>query len=108
MLSGTFIIFAAIINAMMDRLENETFFNSIFKDWNQKFWYKRVSWEHAKVIFNYKIDGWHLCKSTMLILIMAAIVCYKPVTIWQVDFIFLGILWNVIFEFFYSSVFKIP
>lgn len=101
-----FISIAAILNAFMDVLENETFSSSIFKHWNQKFWYKRESWKYAKKIFNYKIDGWHLAKSSMIICIIGAIVNYHVITIWQVDFLLFGLLWNILFEFFYSHVFK--
>ena len=106
MMTLLFMIMAAVMNAIMDRLENETYFKSVFKYWNQKFWYKRVSWEYAKVVFNYKIDGWHLCKSMMIIFIAAAIVSYQMLFSPIVDIIIIGIVWNVTFEFMYSTILK--
>ncbi len=61
-----FIAIAAIANAMMDVLENENYSSSVFRKWNQKFWYKRESWKHQKKILGVRLDGWHLVKYIML------------------------------------------
>lgn len=44
----TYILFSisAILNAFMDIIENENFHSSVFKNLNQKFWYKRESWKN--------------------------------------------------------------
>lgn len=106
MISLLFIMIASVMNAIMDRLENESYFTSIFKDWNQKFWYKRESWKYAKVIFNYRIDGWHLCKSAMIVFIALAIITYKTLFNPFADFILIGFLWNTIFELMYDTILK--
>lgn len=105
MLSSLLVILAAILNAVMDRLENETFFASVFKNTNEKFWYKRESWKYAKRIFNYKIDGWHLSKSLMIICLCLAIVFYNPV-FGLIDFVLFGLLWNLTFNLFYNRIIK--
>jgi hypothetical protein len=76
--SYIFILVAAVFCALMDIVENENFFESIFKNKNQNFWYKRVSWNHAKKIFGYKFDAWHISKSLMIICFASAIIFYKP------------------------------
>lgn len=101
-----FILMASVMNAVMDRLENESFFSSVFKDWDQKFWYKRESWKYAKVIFNYRVDGWHLSKSAMIVFIALAIVSYEKLFNPIVDFVLIGIVWNVTFEFMYATALK--
>lgn len=106
MLSSFLVILAAIFNAVMDRLENETFFTSIFKHENERFWYKRESWKYAKRVFNYKIDGWHLAKSAMIICLCLAIVFYTPMFGW-IDFVLFGLLWNLTFNIFYNRIFKL-
>lgn len=106
MLSSLLVILAAYFNALMDRLENETFFTSVFKNMNQKFWYKRESWKYAKRVFNYKIDGWHLAKSSMIVCLCLAIVFYTPMFGW-IDFVLFGLLWNLTFNIFYNRIFKL-
>jgi hypothetical protein len=86
---------AAIFSAIADILENENFLNSKLKRLNPKFWYKRESWKYAKKVFNYKVDGWHLCKSAMIILL-----------VWKasdslLEFVVLGAIWNAAFGVMY-------
>lgn len=64
------VIIGAFLNAVMDLLENENFNSSIFRRWNPAFWYKRESWKYARKIYGYKIDGWHISKSGMIILLL--------------------------------------
>lgn len=97
---------AAFFNAIMDTLENEPAFNSsIFKDWDKRFWSKSISWQYAKKILNYKVDGWHLAKSAMIFCLMGAIVLFRYNTEFMpllMHFILLGLLWNITFEVFYK------
>jgi hypothetical protein len=100
------VLIAASFNALMDNLENQVAFNaSIFKNWDKKFWCKEISWQYAKKIFGYKIDGWHLAKSMMICCLIGAIIIFKPWHQWWVHFISLGIIWNGSFDLFYK-VFK--
>lgn len=106
MLSSLFIILAAICNACMDRMENENFYTSVFKNFNEKFWYKRESWKYAYKIFGWKADFWHIAKSLMIICLCLAIVFYTPVFGWM-DFVLFGLLWNLTFNIFYNRIFKL-
>lgn len=95
----------------MDAFENENFFESIFKDWNQSFWYKRVSWKTAKRIFSYPVDAWHLSKSAMVICLVLSIVFFRwhPKNLLE-DISLIaayGILWNGGFWLFYNKLFRI-
>ena len=102
MISFILILLAAICNAIMDVLENENFSSSVFKNLNPKWWYKRESWKYAKKVFGWKYDGWHVFKSTMIVLIMLAIVLYQPIFNPVLDFILLGGIWNSTFSFIYK------
>lgn len=95
----TYILFliAALLNAFMDIIENENFHKSIFKNLNQRFWYKRESWKYAYKIFGWKFDAWHIAKSLMIILITLSIILYKPF-IPIIDMIVLGVVWNITFN----------
>jgi len=105
-MSALYLIIAAILNAFMDRVENESFYESIFANWNEKFWYKRTSWKYAKKIFSWKMDGWHIAKSLMIISLVMAMVKYTVFYNWWVDLIMAGALWNVTFNIFYNKLFK--
>lgn len=104
-ISSIFIGLAAIFNAIMDRLENENFSSSVFKNLNPKFWYKRESWMYAKKVFGYKIDGWHLAKSAMIISLVLAIL-FNNVQFNLTSFILYGLEWNIVFVVFYSRILK--
>lgn len=101
------IFLAAFFNACMDAFENENFFESIFKKWDQKVWYKRESWKYARKIFAYKLDSWHICKSLMICCFVGAIVVYEPINEWYIDFVSMGIMWNLCFWIFYHKLFKV-
>jgi hypothetical protein len=105
---------APIFNAIMDLVENENFYQSIFsktKEVNQLgFWYKRESWKYAKKIFGYKLDAWHIAKSIMIILVtVSSVVAYyqKPVISWYIDLALRGLIWNLVFNLFYNHIFRI-
>lgn len=89
----------------MDRLENESFFTSIFKHEDEKFWYKRESWKYAYKIFGWKADFWHIAKSLMIVSLCLAVVLYVPV-LGIVDFVLFGLLWNLTFNLFYNRILK--
>lgn len=98
----TFILvaIAALLNAVMDSLEEGKFTNSVFKNFNQKFWYKRESWKHARRIFNYPVDAWHIAKSLMLVCLLLATFSIS------IKFLIAGIIWIVFFNFGYNKLFK--
>lgn len=92
------IALAAVFNAVMDVLENENFHQSKFRYWKERFWYKRESWKWANHIGNYPIDGWHLAKSCMILCFSAAVANSV------LQFILIGIVWNVTFNLFYKWI----
>lgn len=110
MICYLFIFLMAFFNACMDAFENENFFESIFKNWDQRFWYKRVSWKYAKKIFNYKLDAWHICKTLWILCFASALVTVyldPPPHRWYVMVTFIGIIWNFTFWLFYHKIFGI-
>ena len=104
MISYLLILLAAICNAVMDILENENFSSSVFRNLDPKWWYKRESWKYAKKIFGWKYDGWHVFKSTTIILLVLAIVLYRPVLNPVLDFFIMGGIWNATFSYTYKKL----
>jgi len=99
------VFIAAVLNALMDRVENENFSSSVFRGLNPQWWYKRESWKHAKKVFGWKFDAWHVAKSSMIISLAFAIVLYKPV-FGVMDVLIIGAIWNGTFNLFYNRIFK--
>jgi hypothetical protein len=114
MISAVLILLAAMCNAVMDRIDDENIHDSIWKNSNWEWWYKRESWDNAKRIFGWKFDGWHVFKSLMLFFLVAAIVLYKPMFVWfdftwlnrLCDFSILGFIWIGSFNVGYNHLFK--
>lgn len=96
----------AFLSACMDAWENENYFESVFREWNQRFWYKRESWRWAKRLVGYKFDSWHIAKSLMVICI-ALLPSSEFKGSWWVIALNIGVIWNVVFVAFYHWVFKI-
>ena len=107
-LSLTFWVLAAVCNAVMDLLENENFSSSDFHKLNPRWWYKRESWKYAKFLplTKYRLDGWHLFKSVMIIFICLSIVYYTQIigNLW--DILIYGAVWNTVFSLFYHKIFR--
>jgi hypothetical protein len=113
------IVLGAFFNSVMDALENENYFESIFKAWDQKFWYKRESWKHTKKILGYRFDGWHLSKTLMIVVLFVGVwwqvlILKEPVvqtgSVWLdlVISVFLsGATWDLSFSFFYHWIFRV-
>lgn len=100
-----FIILAALFNAVMDSVENEHFFDTVFRDKDKSFWYKRESWNKATQFGGYKFDAWHLAKSAMIFCFVLAILLYRSWFGWW-DFVIIGVIWNISFNLFYRLLKK--
>lgn len=117
MISLLFVLLASFFNSCMDAWENENYFESIFKKWDQRFWYKRESWKYAKKLFGYHLDGWHLAKTLMVCNVSLAIYTEQfSHQIWHtnliilnivIDVIISGVIWNLGFNLFYHHIFKV-
>jgi hypothetical protein len=116
-----FTVLMSFFNSVMDATENEPNFNeSVFRNWNPKFWLKTVSWQYARKLFGYKFDAWHIAKSLMIISfggVVISAVCFganvlaMPETKWFPVAIItmpaLCIIWNGAFYVFYHALFKV-
>jgi hypothetical protein len=102
-----FVGIAAILNAVMDSIENEHVYATIFKNKNPAFWHKRYSWDKAKKIGGWKFDAWHVAKSLMIFSLCAAVVFYKQIWNPLIDYSIAGGTWIITFNLFYNRVFKI-
>lgn len=96
----------AFLSACCDAFENENYFESIFKEWNQRFWYKRESWKWAKKFLGYKFDAWHIAKTLWVICIGLMPSCEFKGD-WWVILLNVGAIWNLVFLLFYHWIFKI-
>lgn len=96
------VVLAAACNAAMDLIENENISRSIFSKLDPKFWYKRESWKYAYKFGGYKLDAWHLLKSTMICLLAAAVALNSVPSILM--FIWFGAVWNLSFNLFYNHI----
>lgn len=100
------IMAAAMFNAAMDMLFSiAKFQQSIFRNWRVDIWCEEIAWNKDNRIGGYKLTGWHLCKSAMVICLALAIVLYNPY-VWWIDFLFIGYFWNITFSLFYDIIFK--
>jgi hypothetical protein len=107
MLLVTYILIslAASMSAIMDRTENLVAFNrSVFNHLSPKFWCKEISWQYSKKIFRYKLDAWHLAKSTMIVSGVCAAVFGESSGNWMLDIVIAGVIWNVVFNLFYHKI----
>lgn len=99
---------AAICNAIGDTLCYH-FDTSIFRKLNPDFWNPQVSWNFCKIVLGYHIDGWHLIKSLMIILITLsvaiAIRSQTTLPIWVIVLLY-GVVWNIIFNLFFKFLNK--
>lgn len=123
-------ILAAICNSVMDTLAHH-YPTSIFTKYDEQFWNPKISWQN-KYKGGQKIlgpafflstgilvaftDGWHLFKSSMIVLLGVAVVTFPytysicifkdvflNITAWL---IILGVLWNSTFSIFYNKFLK--
>lgn len=98
------VIGAAIFNAVMDTLAHH-FAVSIFKNLNKGFWFPIMSSDSALRIGSYKVDAWHLAKSSMIVCWCFAVALHPGGFDWM-DFVFAGYFYNIIFELFYSELLR--
>jgi len=122
MLTIIFLVFAAICNAVMDKVSHH-YFTSIFSKFNNpKFWDAGESWKNKyidgdftkgrrKWLFGMNVpvqvtDAWHLFKTFMIIGICSSIIVYDPGIHPLVDLLILGIVWNSTFSLFYNKIFS--
>lgn len=105
-LAYALVALAAVFDAVCDRLENAPAYNkSIFRLWDPQFWLKEISWQFAKKIGAYKIDGWHLAKSAW-VTCFAFAVAFPPPHPWWVVVGGCGVVWNLTFNVCYNKLFK--
>lgn len=109
MVAFVFIIVAAILNACMDRVETKISFNdSIFWRKDPHFYCKPISAGKVKFIpmTRYRPDFWHLCKSGVICCLLAVPFFYTIIVYPFLDYILMGLVYNVVFEQFYSKILK--
>ena len=94
---------AAIFNSVMDNLAHH-WYKSVFNKLNPQFYNPEISWANKSKVWAPVSDCWHVCKSLMLTCLILAVVLYKPMVNWYVDFGILGGAWIIIFNLFYNRI----
>ncbi len=131
MISLVLFILASICSSVMD-VTSFHFETSIFSKLNPKFWNESESWKNKyqdwdggnfkrkKLIWNINLpvcftDSWHMFKTTMIFLVVGAIVLYKPTLscfdlgfckplLYLFDFVLFGTAWNCMFNIFFNRI----
>lgn len=106
-MSILFIILAAIFKAIADTLVHH-FDTSVFKYKDRRFWDASISWQYAHYLrfTKYKIDGWHLANSGMIVCFCLAFVFHHPFLKWWIELLITGVLFNVVFNLFYNKILR--
>jgi len=120
-------ILAAICNAIMDTIAFK-YKRSIFKNLSSQYWNPAKSWRNKyknKMVFNgpafigsttvlsFLTDAWHLFQflSNSFLALSVVIIYHETVNqnLWYSLglFIILKVIWGTVFEFLYSTVFRI-
>ena len=119
MISIILIFYAGILNACMDILRFK-YSTSIFRFCKNQQWIDpALSWHNkwkngdetqgekffgSSTFLVFVTDLWHFCKFLMLLLIMGAIVFYKPLINWWADLLILYCVFTITFEIFFSKI----
>lgn len=106
-LTITCIILAGFFKAVADTLQHH-FDSSIFKTGERKFWDPIISWKYAGYLkfTRYRLDGWHLANSGMIIAFCVAVVCYQSTWSWYIELLAAGLLFNLSFNLFYNRILR--
>ena len=94
------VIVAALFKAIADRIANHDHTVSIFKEGG--FWLKQGRFIP---LTKYKLDGWHLSNSIMICSLVGLIFSNITFQQWYL-YPILGIVWIIIFNFFYNQILK--
>lgn len=121
MISFILIAIAAICNSIQDTLAHHHSV-SVFSKHKKGFWSdateeswknKYRNWDNGDKrirkwifgLFNLPAaftDAWHFFKSTLIVILILAVVLYQPVFGKLIDFFVLGAVWNLVFLAFYK------
>jgi hypothetical protein len=108
MIAISLIILAASVKAMADTIDHH-FDTSVFRNLNPRFWDLDISSDHAKRIFKYKLDAWHLSQSAMIVLMISAVAVHpfdRWHLHWALEILIAGITWNIVFNTFYNKILR--
>lgn len=101
MIAATLILLAAICKAVADTIAHHKS-TSIFK--RSKFW--SANGKLVGGVFKYKIDGWHISNSVMIICFVVAAVLHEPVLAWYWEILIGGAVFNLVFNLFYNKILR--
>lgn len=120
MLSLVLIMIAGVCNSIMDTLQFH-YGASCFSNLNPFFWDPKESWKNkwkngdrsqgekffgSSTFLVCFTDAWHLFQTFMLLCFSFAIVLYSPMVNWWVDAIIYHAVFGIVFELFWSIIWK--
>lgn len=107
MLSALFILLAAICKAVADTLQHH-YGSSVFRFSNRRFWDPAISWKYAKFLplTKYRLDGWHLANSGMILFFCLAVAVHTPLLRWWIELPAAGLLFILSFNLFYNKILR--
>lgn len=100
MIAAVLILLAAICKAVADTIAHHKS-TSIFK--RSKFWSNG-----GKILpgTKYRLDGWHISNSGMVICFVVATVLHEPVLDWYWEILIGGAVFNLVFNLFYNKILR--
>lgn len=100
------IVLAAFFKAVADTLQHH-FGTSVFRYLDPRFWNAEISWQYAHFLkfTRYRLDGWHLANSGMIVSFIGAVAA-APAFPWWVILPVGGLLFNGTFALFYDHILR--
>ncbi len=106
-LTAFFILLAAFFKAVADTLTHH-FDSSVFRWWDQRFWNAAISWQypHYLKFTKYKVDGWHLANSGMIVCFCVAVCLHHSALAWYFEIPIAGTFFNLSLNLFYNKILR--
>lgn len=101
------IILAGGFKAVADTLFHH-FDTSVFKKMDRRFWDPNISWDYVNFLpgTKYRLDGWHIANTGMIVCFCFAIVLHHNVLPWGWEFLISGAVYNLSFNLFYNKILR--
>lgn len=101
------IVLAAVFKAVADTVADH-YDVSIFKGKHPAFWDKTTAAQYAPFLrfTKFRLDAWHLANFAMIFCFCLCAVIHKPILHWFIELVIAGVIFNVVFNFFYNKALR--
>lgn len=107
-----FIVIAAMMYAVKEKLQHH-YTKSIFYQLKPLWFWDPNEWDKSPRIFTYRFDARHITASIMIFLVITAAVLSQRkafqlgfIKFWMLEVGLAGVLWVIVFNFFFNKVFE--